>query len=452
MDGSELDFRLRERMSRNLGPIPDGIDESDLLALVEGEPLAPGKATLLNAALAKDPRLAALVTGMRRDRVMLRSMPEPACPPGVVESVASLLERRMLTGQYSEAEFPRFEPKLTGAKARGRRTRWGDGVAKRTLAVAAMLVVAGGLSYYFTTTQTTPSTPTPVIGETIASNTDKARAQPARIMGESTGIAAKPAATPRSPSEEAGIHGPRGRAEEKFAVVDKQESPDEPVETIADRGVGEPEASRDALAMTKEFETATTLARAASDANSAAPIAAEVGATGAIVDAARAIELASERRLVVCVRGCDVPSGDASGRGGWYVGDQVDREFVEAMAPIAARFASEYAPSDPRERLSRILAMSPAPGMMQPMMLESPIASEPDAGPQLSTAALRLDAQAIDALVGAVRERGGEVVLEELPESHPIDTPPVIPASVNWFGQPGIVWQRWEWVPVVVEN
>lgn len=439
-------------MSRNLGPFPDGIDESDLLALVEGEALAPGKATLLNAALAKDPTLAALVTGMRRDRVTLRSMPEPACPPGVVESVASLLERRMLTGQSSEAEFPRFEPKLAGGKARGRRTRWGDGVAKRTLAVAAMLVIAGGLSYYFTTTQTTPQAPTPESGKSFARNTDKALPQPAMAMGNSAKVEAKPAVPAQPPiNETGGGGGPRGRAEVKLAVVDKQESPEEPVATFADRGVSKPEASRDASSMTKEVETATTLARADGEAHPAAPLAAEAGATGAIVDAARAIELASERRLVVCVRGCDVPSGDASGRGGWYVGDQVDREFVEAMAPIAARFANEHAPSDPRERLSRILAMSPAPGMMQPMMLESPIASAPDSGPQLSTAALRLDTQAIDALVGAVRERGGEVVLKELPESHPIDTPPVIPASVNWFGQPGIVWQRWEWVPVVVE-
>ncbi len=435
-------------MSRDIGPIPDGIDESDLLALVEGEPLAPGKATLLNAALAKDPRLAGMVTGMRRDRVTLRSMPEPACPPGVVESVASLLERRMLTGQSTEAEFPRFEPKLAGGRARGRRTRWGDGVAKRTLAIAAMLVVAGGLSYYFTTTQATPKAPMPVIGETIAKNSDKAVPQPAREMGDSARIATKPAAPAHPLSDETGGGGgPRGRAEEKLASADKHESPEEPIATIADRGVSEPEAS----AMTKEIQTPTTLARSDGEANPAVPLAAEVGATGAIVDAARAIELASERRLVVCVRGCDVPSGDASGRGGWYVGDEVDREFSEAMAPIAARFASERTPSNPFERSPWILAMSPAPGMVQPMMLENAGASVPDTGPQLSTAALRLDTQAIDALVGAVRERGGEVVLEELPESHPIDTPPVIPASVNWFGQPGIVWQRWEWVPVVVE-
>ncbi len=108
--------------------MPERFDEADLLALIEDE-LDPERAAALRLRLLEaDPQTRALVEGLRRDREVLRSTPEPGLPRDFLVDLEPLLARRMLT-EVPVGEFRRRH-------ARRQRPRW------TTLAAAAMLAFA----------------------------------------------------------------------------------------------------------------------------------------------------------------------------------------------------------------------------------------------------------------------------------------------------------------------
>ena len=108
--------------------MPERFDEADLLALIEDE-LDPERAAALRLRLLEaDPQTRALVEGLRRDREVLRSTPEPGLPRDFLVDLEPLLVRRMLT-EVPVGEFRRRH-------ARRQRPRW------TTLAAAAMLAFA----------------------------------------------------------------------------------------------------------------------------------------------------------------------------------------------------------------------------------------------------------------------------------------------------------------------
>ncbi len=69
--------------------------EADLLALIEGE-LEPKQAAKLQRRLAADPRMAALVQRLQEDRQMLRTMPPPPLPAGLLTELEPMMARPML--------------------------------------------------------------------------------------------------------------------------------------------------------------------------------------------------------------------------------------------------------------------------------------------------------------------------------------------------------------------
>lgn len=72
-------------------------DENLILGYVEGD-LEPGDRAKVEAQLAADPKLAALVAGMTQDCVALRAMPREAPPADLVDDVLARVERGMLLG------------------------------------------------------------------------------------------------------------------------------------------------------------------------------------------------------------------------------------------------------------------------------------------------------------------------------------------------------------------
>ena len=108
--------------------MPERFDEADLLALIEDE-LDPERAAALRLRLLEaDPQTRALVEGLRRDREVLRSTPEPGLPRDFLADLEPLLARRMLTevpvGEFRRRHARRQRPRST------------------TLAAAAMLAFA----------------------------------------------------------------------------------------------------------------------------------------------------------------------------------------------------------------------------------------------------------------------------------------------------------------------
>ncbi|MHC5008663.1 MAG: anti-sigma factor family protein, partial [Planctomycetota bacterium] len=70
-------------------------DEAELLALIE-DTLDPTDAQRLRQRLASEPEAVALIDRMREDRELLRSIPEPEVPGGLLAELEPILARPML--------------------------------------------------------------------------------------------------------------------------------------------------------------------------------------------------------------------------------------------------------------------------------------------------------------------------------------------------------------------
>jgi len=89
--------------------------ETELLAFIEDE-LAPEAGESIRAALAREPRIAAAVDGMRRDRTLLRATPEPEVPPQVLAGLEQWMAKPMLI----DAPGTRWRAQ----RSRARHVRW----------------------------------------------------------------------------------------------------------------------------------------------------------------------------------------------------------------------------------------------------------------------------------------------------------------------------------------
>ena len=79
----------------------DHFDESDLLALIEGE-LSPEEAKALWRRISEDPHARGVIQAMRRDRELLRSLGEPPVPADLLADLEPRLARPMLMGPTGE--------------------------------------------------------------------------------------------------------------------------------------------------------------------------------------------------------------------------------------------------------------------------------------------------------------------------------------------------------------
>ncbi|MHC5005861.1 MAG: anti-sigma factor family protein [Planctomycetota bacterium] len=75
--------------------MPQRFDEAELLALIE-DTLDPKDAQRLTRRLASEPEAVALIERMREDRALLRSIPEPEVPGGLLAELEPILARPML--------------------------------------------------------------------------------------------------------------------------------------------------------------------------------------------------------------------------------------------------------------------------------------------------------------------------------------------------------------------
>ncbi len=79
----------------------DHFDESDLLALIEGE-LGPAEAKALWRRISEDPHARGVIQSMRRDRELLQSLGEPPMPVDLLAELEPRLARPMLMGPTGE--------------------------------------------------------------------------------------------------------------------------------------------------------------------------------------------------------------------------------------------------------------------------------------------------------------------------------------------------------------
>ena len=107
-------------------------DEAELLGLIEDD-LDEQRAAVLRDQLEHDPQMKALVERLRRDRQVLRSIPQPELPHDFAASLEPLVARSVLT------EPPLGEYRRQMARHRGR--GWGRGRRWVPLAAAASVAV-----------------------------------------------------------------------------------------------------------------------------------------------------------------------------------------------------------------------------------------------------------------------------------------------------------------------
>ena len=125
--------------------LPVGLDESDLLALVEGTPMPAERAARLREALAHDPRLAELAALMRADRDTLASLPTASAPADLLDRVEVLLEREALVG-LAHTEASAVGGDLPVSTVIPMRRPWVSlRVGAPLAAAAAVLLIAGGV-------------------------------------------------------------------------------------------------------------------------------------------------------------------------------------------------------------------------------------------------------------------------------------------------------------------
>lgn len=393
--------------------LPAGLQESDLLALVEGEALPRERAAAVSKALAANPACARLVEAMRRDRAAMRAMGEAQAPAGLMDSVEAavqqVLERQMLVG-LGEGESVSDE--LPVSIVMPRRSPWLAHGSGRRMAIAAglLLVVGGGV--YTAMTLVAPVKP----GTTgpLASNPSSAPVAPAPKVENPALPRPEPmlASNTQKPAAPDKIND-----EPKTTVASAEVIPLDP--TKLDSMYGPPEAGP--------------------------------------IDAAQAVALAAEHRLIIRVTPPNTRIDQVTDRlanakkPGWQYGGEATTTLASAVDPESGREIQR-----PLERPSVPAYASGHDG--QGAELNPPIAprAQPELPKPVGTVYLvntRLDEASLEGVCNTLREMGADVVFGEAAEPLPIDAAPLAaPAAVVWWGNGPGGWARWGSVPVAIQH
>ena len=392
-------------------------DDADLLAFVEGHPLPREREVAVLRALDADPMLARQLELLRADRAALMSLADEPAPAGLIEAAEAALERGMLLGLEKSGTPVADRPPVSLVRPMRRgfwETFMADRAGRQMAAAAAVLLVAGGATYF---TAVALSGRGPVEGDRIAILEPDPQA-PTFVEEDNAG----------------------GR--------------------LADTS-GEP-------AGTEPGAAASTIAEhAASPAPAPDETPTMIAAAPAPVTAAQAVDLARERRLVIRVSGPRPERAAArvereaarSARPGstpWLMRPDVPSALLALIDRPAAPALPEAMPDGPstpaiaaregQPPASRQHSISPFSGAPRPT---------PDAAAALYIAEVRLDEAAIESV--ARRLGGGELTItfEALDEPLPADlfpeAPPVHPDAVLWWSRDPGTWRVWASVPVVVE-
>ena len=226
----------------------DRYDQDLLLDYLEGE-LDEGQRAQLDAMLAEDPQLAALLSEMARDRAALRSLPQAEAPSDLVHDVTQTLERRMLLDDSVDDTTPiPISRAMAGEPPRS--ISWGRVVGLTGLA-ASVALAAGILVLTFDDTlQQTANEFADNTGADEAAADNALAAESAGDPGRAEGLAGldQPDGsidTPVPPSSIAGAEHDNGLDE--TAIADRGSRPLVPDSTpgedltdrINDRGAGD---------------------------------------------------------------------------------------------------------------------------------------------------------------------------------------------------------------------
>lgn len=128
-------------------------DDDTLAALVEGDLGSQDVDAMRERLLAADPRLAAVIECMERDRIMLRALGDERPPRGLSESVVARLEREALVGlaqgEPTTGSLRVSTIRHTHSDRRGL-AGWFTSPLGAGLAMAAVLALAVGVALQFT--------------------------------------------------------------------------------------------------------------------------------------------------------------------------------------------------------------------------------------------------------------------------------------------------------------
>jgi hypothetical protein len=415
-----------------LPALPPGIDEVDLLAWVEGDPLPRNREVAVARLLSEHPALARRLEAMRGDRDAVRDLPaDERAPAGLMQGVDAalqpLLERQTLLGlQDGDLADPRPPISLVVPPRRSivdllLRDRMG-----RRMALAAALLLAVGSGTYFAAMMFSlqgrqPSSigPLAVHDQPLDDATSFDRpgpAIPAPALEDAVALAAAPER--QEPGEPTEIEAPA----QARADLSRAETLPEPAD--------------------EDLASATALA-------APAPLP---------MDSGEALRLAREQRLVIRVRlgeGALRPDRVAdrlrrAGSPGWrYAGEApltVAMQLAppETFAPPAVVRPGETWFGTPAGVPSGALYGPPAPGIALDLQRS---------GPAVYTVQSRLDPASLDSLRTALRGVAADVIFEEAdPEIIARHEATILaPSAVLWWGQSPSAWVRWTTVPIVVE-
>ena len=189
--------------------LPDGVDGTLLLDLIEDQPISPADRAMLGTWLVAHPSLARLVAQMRGDRAGVQQLARVKAPAGLLDGVEAMLEREALLGLASDevalpAPIPisHFQPIIDRAERAQTWRRIGYG-----LAAAAGLAIVATISYVAVRDPGVPTRPSRA--DLVANNTKPIKATlpavPSDLIApdrEIIAIAAAENIGPPSPADE----------------------------------------------------------------------------------------------------------------------------------------------------------------------------------------------------------------------------------------------------------
>jgi len=402
------------------GGLPGGIDETDLLALIEGTPLPAERAARLREALATDPRLAELAALMRADRDTLASLAPVSAPSDLLDRVEAILEREALVG-LARTEATAGVDALPISTYLPARRPW---MTRRTgaplAAAAAVLLIAGGVLMLIPGKRPIVPPPGPLANDTTdrPSSTDLAHSTTTKPTLSNTG-------TP-----------------------------------------GEPERAPVDVAAKPATETPT-----ATDTTPADPVIAKVAPLPAITPE-QLIAAASEGRLVLRLRAApDKAFGRISALNtnarSLRVEPMTDGQRSAAAVAFVGAWARRQPMIDPAPLLPRLPEPAPlargnplapsAPTAVVPVGIvreaEPPAAREPEPviASQAYITAVPATTEGLESLIKALGNETVPADWQLLPVSVQIDAP-ADASSILWWASPPATWAKRFTVPIVVQT
>lgn len=389
-------------------PIPAGLSEADLLAWVEGGPLQRDVAAAVARALDSDPGLARLLGSMKGDRAAILALADERAPDGLVDAAMAIaepaLERRMLLGMESSAPARGGTPVSIVQPPRRSvlEVIFADRVGRRFAAAAGLLLVAGGATWFVTSTLTRGGLSRPPEVRIADAGTQE---RPPEVVAPPTALE----------SEEPGIELAMG-------------PPPPPLET-------------EALKQASELRAA---------------MAETVPATTAPMATARALDLARGRRLVIRVTGTSLEQGSARMQSlavaharpesAWRVSGEAPPRVAALFTPRPTQWPMDVPASDPAALASR----SDPTGAALPPAAPVHVTPPPPPRCRVFTVESRLDESALDAILASLSGDGLSAAFAEATDAVPESAPGMTAAALLWWTQAPASWAPWGTIPVVI--